>query len=79
MCASEKVWALLQIVNDETEAHLLQGLLQGQGIPCHIQSMRVPQYPLTIDGLGEIHVYVPEEELLDSKTLLATFTGRPVE
>lgn len=79
MSALENKWALLHIVNDEIEAHLLQGLLEGQGIPCRMQSMRVPQYPLTIDGLGEIRIYVPEEELLDSKRVLATIAVRPEE
>lgn len=79
MSMDEKTWVLLRVVNDEWEAHLLQGLLQGQGIPCRLHSMRVPQYPLTVDGLGEIHLLVPEEALMESKKVLASRTGRPAE
>lgn len=62
------------MVNDETEAHLIQGLLRGHGISCRLQSMRVPQYPLTVNGLGEIHVFVPEDELSESRRFLEKLT-----
>jgi hypothetical protein len=71
-----KSWTLLRVVNDETEAHLILGLLRGHGISCRIQSMRVPQYPLTVDGLGEINILVPEEELSEGNRLLAKLTNQ---
>ncbi len=72
-------WILFEVVNDETEAHLIFGLLQGQGIECRMQSMRVPQYPLTVDGLGEIRILVTEKELTEARRIVAAFTNRPME
>ena len=72
-------WVLLRVVNDESEAHLVKGLLEGEGIVCRLQSMRVPQYPITVDGLGELHIYVPEEQLMEGRRVLAAVTKRPVD
>lgn len=75
----EKEWILFEVVNDETEAHLIFGLLQGQGIECRMQSMRIPQYPLTVDGLGEIRILVTEKELTEARRIVAASTNRPME
>lgn len=72
-------WILFEVVNDETEAHLIFGLLQGEGIKCRMQSMRVPQYPLTVDGLGEIRILVTEKELTEARRIVAASTNRPME
>lgn len=74
-----KGWKLLSVVNDESEAYLLHGLLKGQGIDCRIQSMRVPQYPLTVDGLGEIHIVVKAEDFEESLRVMEAMTSRPVD
>ena len=68
----EREWVLLRVVNDEAEAHLLVGLLRSQGVACRMQSMRVPQYPLTVDGLGEIRIFVPQEEVVEARRVAAT-------
>ena len=68
----EREWVLLRVVNDEAEAHLLVGLLRSQGVACRMQSMRVPQYPLTVDGLGEIRIFVPQEEEEEARRVAAT-------
>lgn len=74
----EREWVLLRVVNDEAEAHLLVGLLRTQGVTCRMQSMRVSQYPLTVDGLGEIRIFVPQEEVVEARRVVATATNRPV-
>jgi len=44
----------------DSEASVIKSLLESYGIPCHAAS-EIPHslYPLTVDGLGEIRVYVP--------------------
>ncbi len=78
MHSGEGEWVLLRVVNDEAEAHLLVGLLRTQGVTCRMQSMRVSQYPLTVDGLGEIRIFVPQEEVVEARRVVATATNRPV-
>ncbi len=78
MHSGEIEWVLLRVVNDEAEAHLLVGLLRTQGVTCRMQSMRVSQYPLTVDGLGEIRIFVPQEEVVEARRVVATATNRPV-
>lgn len=78
MHSGEGEWVLLRVVNDEAEAHLLVGLLRTQGVTCRMQSMRVSQYPLTVDGLGEIRIFVPQEEVVEARRVAATVTNRPV-
>lgn len=78
MHGGEGEWVLLRVVNDEAEAHLLVGLLRSQGVACRMQSMRVSQYPLTVDGLGEIRIFVPQEEVVEARRALPAATNRPV-
>lgn len=56
---------------DDSEAELVRTLLESYGIPCSISS-DIPHsvYPLTVDGLGEIRISVPEEALEEAKTIL---------
>ncbi|RMF92226.1 MAG: hypothetical protein D6736_03820 [Nitrospinota bacterium] len=63
-------WEKIHTTHNEIEAHLIRGCLEGEGIPCRLQSMRIPQFPLTVSGLGAIDIYVPVEEAARSKRLL---------
>jgi hypothetical protein len=46
--------------------------LHGSGIPAHVQGEIVGAiYGLTLDGLGEVSIFVPEEFLEDAKTVLS--------
>jgi hypothetical protein len=44
----------------DSEASVIKRLLESYSIPCHYSS-EIPHalYPITIDGLGEIRIYVP--------------------
>jgi hypothetical protein len=47
---------------DDTEAELIRGLLEIYGISCSVISDNThSMVPLTVDGLGEIRLSVPEE------------------
>jgi hypothetical protein len=46
--------------------------LRGRGIPAHARGEIVGEiYGLTIDGLGEVSILVPEECLEDAKSIIA--------
>jgi hypothetical protein len=46
--------------------------LHGNGIPARVQGEAVGAiYGLTLDGLGEVSIFVPEEYLEDARSILA--------
>jgi hypothetical protein len=55
----------------QAEADVIKSLLESHGIPCSFRG-RIAQfvYPFTADGLGEIKVFVPEEDYELAKALL---------
>lgn len=56
---------------DDTEAEMIRGLLESYGIPCSVISdITHSVYPLTMDGLGEIRLSVPEEAADEAERIL---------
>jgi hypothetical protein len=66
----ETDWEKIFTTSSEVEAHLIKGLLEGEGIVCRVQSRRVPQFPLTVDGLGAIEIHVRAEDAPEGRRLL---------
>jgi hypothetical protein len=57
---------------DDTEAELVRGLLESYGIPCSVISdITHSVVPLTVDGLGEIRLSVPEEAVEEAERILS--------
>lgn len=57
---SEK-WTVVRYAKNETEALIVKGLLESAGIPAIIRQEAIGKvYRLTVDGLGEIKILVPE-------------------
>jgi hypothetical protein len=56
----------------EVEAQQIRSFLEAHGIPCafHGESLR-KTHGLTLDGLGQVDIHVPEEFLEQAKELLA--------
>ncbi len=53
-------------------AESIAAALHGRGIPARIHGEAVgPIYGLTLDGLGEVSIFVPEECLEEAKSILA--------
>jgi len=58
------------------EADLIKSFLEGHGISSIVRGRAVPfVYPLTVDGMAELKVFVQEKDLEMAKELLAS---RPV-
>ena len=56
---------------DDTKAELIRGLLESYGIPCSVISdITHAVVPLTVDGLGEIRMSVPEEAVEEALRIL---------
>jgi putative signal transducing protein len=75
----EPEWEKIFTTSSEVEGHLIKGLLEGEGIPCRLHSTRVPQFPLTINGLGTIEVHVRPPDAPESRRILFMIcsAGRP--
>jgi len=66
----EPEWEKIYTTSSEVEAHLIKGLLEGEGILCRLQSMRVPQFPLTVNGLGAIDIHVRPQDAAEGRRIL---------
>lgn len=54
-----------------TFAHIIKGRLEAEGIPVRLEYEVVGQIVgLTVDGLGEVRILVPEEYEEEAKLLL---------
>jgi hypothetical protein len=66
----EAEWEQIFTTSSEVESHLIKGLLEGEGMPCRLHSRRVPQFPLTINGLGTIEIHVRPQDAPEGRRLL---------
>lgn len=70
-------WVKLTRVWGEVEALLLKGFLEGEDIPVRLQYHVPPSvYPVTVDGLAEVQLLVPEEYLAQAQEALAAYTQK---
>jgi hypothetical protein len=66
----EPEWEKIFTTSSEVESHLIKGLLEGEGIPCRLHSLRVPQFPLTVNGLGTIEIHVRPQDAPEGRRIL---------
>ena len=58
----ESVWLSICTVSGVIKARIIEGRLQAEGIPVRLQYEPIGEiYAITVDGLGEVQVLVPEE------------------
>jgi Putative prokaryotic signal transducing protein len=55
-------WIDVYTTYDESEAAIIQGFLENEGIPCRIESSKVPQFPVSVGKIGEIKILVHPED-----------------
>lgn len=64
--------ALLLRTWSDVEASVVQQLLQQYGIPCRIVShITHAVYPFSVDGLGEVRIFVHEDRRDEAVAILA--------
>ena len=68
---TDERWVVLRYVKNETEAHIIKGLLETESIPAIIRQEAIGKaYGLTTDGLGQIRVMVPGHKKREAEELL---------
>lgn len=68
-------WELLTETNGRLQADLLKSYLEAQGVEVEMFQEAVGHhiYPVMIDGLGRVQLFVPKEQLAQAKELLAAY------
>jgi hypothetical protein len=71
-------WIDIYTTYDESEAAIIQGFLENEGIPCRIESSKVSQFPVSVGKIGEITVFVhPEDFAKAGKVMEAARAAEP--
>ena len=55
-------WVEIASVGTEDEANLLAGFLEAEEIPSQIESVKFTEAPTTFGAMGDIRIYVAEED-----------------
>ncbi len=74
---SKMKYELLTELNGRLEADLLKSYLEANEIDVELFQESIGQhaYPVTVDGLGRVQVFVPTGKLKEAQKLLKTFTS----
>ncbi|HET6846283.1 MAG TPA: DUF2007 domain-containing protein [Anaerolineales bacterium] len=69
----ELTWGLLTEVAGRLQADLIRSHLEAAGIEVELfqESVGVNAYPVTVDGLGRVQLFVPKEQLNAARAILA--------
>ena len=60
-------WVALLTVASEQEAFFIQGMLEAEGIPCTLESLKYHAEPVNLGKLSEIRVHVLEQDRARAK------------
>jgi Putative prokaryotic signal transducing protein len=63
-------WVELLITYDPIEAEIIKDLLESGDIPVVLRSSKVTPYPVNIGKIGEVKVYVREEDKETAKQVI---------
>ena len=63
-------WVEIASVGAADEANLLKGFLEAEGITAQIESVKFNMEPINFGTMGDIRIYVPEEEEARAQQLL---------
>ncbi|MBM3153559.1 MAG: hypothetical protein FJZ96_15355 [Chloroflexi bacterium] len=71
----EMTWELLVEVQGRLEAEAIKSLLQAEGIDTELfqESIGLNAFPVTVDGLGRVQIFVPKVSSGDARNLLADY------
>lgn len=68
----ELKWKMLTEVQGRLEAEFIKSYLEASGIDVELfqESVGHHIYPVTIDGLGRVQIFVPKDQAKDAQQLL---------
>jgi hypothetical protein len=73
----ELKWEVLTEVQGRLEAEFLKSYLESQDIDVELfqESVGHHIYPVTIDGLGRVQIFVPKEQVKEARRILETYNN----
>ena len=73
----ELKWEVLTEVQGRLEAEFIKSYLQAQGIEVELfqESVGHHIYPVMVDGLGRVQIFVPKEQSQEAQRLLEEYTN----
>jgi hypothetical protein len=68
-------WEVLTETNGRLEADLLKSFLEANEIPVELFQEAIGHhiYPVTLDGLGRVQIFVPKEKAAEARELLEQY------
>lgn len=77
----EEDWGVVYIASGMTNANIIVGRLETEGIPTRLKYEAVGTiYAVTIDGLGEVRVMVPKDCLEKARKVLSmSYTDKDID
>ena len=71
----ELTYELLVEVNGRMEAEMIKSYLEAEGVQVELFQEAVGHhiYPVTIDGLGRVQLFVSKEQIAEAKEILAEY------
>lgn len=72
----EENWQIVGIASGVIKARIIEGRLEAEGIPVRLQYEPIGEiYAITVDGLGEVRILVPEQWMGHARRVLETRYG----
>ncbi len=73
----EMKWEVLTEVQGRLEAEFIKSYLEAQGIDVELfqESVGHHIYPVTIDGLGRVQIFVSKEQAAEARQLLEEYNN----
>jgi hypothetical protein len=64
-------WQVVHVTSGIIKARIIEGRLEAEGIPVRLQYEPIgPIYAITVDGLGEVQIFVPGQWLEHARRVL---------
>ncbi|MGA2504859.1 MAG: hypothetical protein ABSG01_12285 [Anaerolineales bacterium] len=71
----ELTYEIVADVNGRPEAEMIESFLEAHGVDVELvqESIGHSAYPVTIDGLGLVQIFVPKNKIREARELLKIF------
>jgi hypothetical protein len=68
-------WKVVSETNSRLEAEFIKSYFEAQEIEVELvqESIGHTIYPVTVDGLGRVQIFVPEDKIIEAKELLKAY------
>ena len=72
---SDLKWELLAEVYGRLDAEAIKSLLEAEGIETELFQEAIGHhiYPVTVDGLGKVQIFVPKEKIQEARQWLSAY------